>query len=189
MDTVEARKDAVRRLALLARSRVPAEHRAPAGVAVARNVMGLPEVAAAASVLAFASFGAEIPTDPLLHALLDAGKAVLLPYVEPDGPMRAAAIASLEDLVPGYRGIREPARRVDAGLASVAVVPGVAFDAHGGRLGYGGGFYDRYLDAIAPEALVVGACFDAQLVDAVPTEPHDRLVDVVVTERRVLRRV
>jgi 5-formyltetrahydrofolate cyclo-ligase len=189
MDEVTARKDAVRRMALLARSRVLDEHRAPASVAAARNVLGLPEVAAAASVLAFASFGAEMGTDPLLQSLLDAGKTVLLPYVEADATMRAAPISSLADLAPGYRGIREPpAARAPASFAQVAVVPGVAFDARGGRLGYGGGFYDRYLGAIAPGATVVGLCFDAQIVDEVPVEPHDRLVDVVVTEARVLRR-
>jgi len=151
-------------------------------------VAGLAEIERAAVVLAFASFGREIPTDPLLDRLLTAGKAVVLPYVDAaDGAMRAAAIRSLDDLVPGYRGIREPAERVPAAVAEAAVVPGVAFDSRGGRLGYGGGFYDRYLEDIASGVPVIGLCYDVQVVEEVPVEDHDRLVDIVVTERRVIR--
>ncbi|MCA1831685.1 MAG: 5-formyltetrahydrofolate cyclo-ligase [Actinomycetota bacterium] len=183
---IKAEKDVVRRLALLARSRVPAGDRAGAAVAVAAGVLGLREVAGAKTVLAFASFGPEIPTDPLLARLLDEGRAVLLPYVEGDR-LIAAAISSLDDLIPGYRGIREPALRERASTADVVIVPGVAFDERGGRLGYGGGFYDRFLETIDPSVPIVGICFDAQIVTSVPREGHDRDVTVVVTERRVLR--
>lgn len=139
------------------------------------------------TVLAFASFGAEIPTDPLLEALLGTGHRVLLPYVEAGGVMRAAALTSLRDLVPGYRGIREPAVREPVEAVDAALVPGVAFDETGGRLGHGGGFFDRYLETIAPVVPIVGLCFDVQIVNEVPREPHDRSVDVIVTERRVIR--
>ncbi len=111
---------------------------------------------------------------------------MLLPYVEPDG-MQVAQIRSLDDLVPGYRGIREPVRRVPGPVIDLAFVPGVAFDARGRRLGYGGGFYDRFLAAIAPGAPAVGYCFDAQVVEEVPAEAHDRRVEAIVTEQRVIR--
>jgi 5-formyltetrahydrofolate cyclo-ligase len=74
-----------------------------------------------------------------------------------------------------------------ASRAGVAIVPGVAFDERGGRLGYGGGFYDRYLEAIAGGVPVIGYCFDVQIVDDVPRAAHDRTVNVIVTERRVVR--
>lgn len=180
-------KDTIRRLALLARSRVPAGERPEAGRLVAERVLALPEIAGAGSVLAFASFGAEIPTDDLLRGLLLAGKRVLLPYVEEAGTLRAAEITSIDDLAPGYRGIREPARREPVSEVDAAVVPGVAFDEHGGRLGYGGGFFDRYLETLAPSVPVVGICFDAQIVKQVPREDHDRPVHVIVTERRIIR--
>jgi len=178
----------VRRLALLARSRVRAADIAPAGRDAAALAVTVPEIAGASVVLAFASFGGEIPTDPLLERLLAAGKTILLPYVDAaDGKMRAAQIGSIRDVVPGFRGIREPASRVPVTTAEVAVVPGVAFDRHGGRLGYGGGFYDRYLEEITGSVPVVGFCYDVQVVDEVPREPHDRAVDAIVTERRVIR--
>ncbi|HTL75696.1 MAG TPA: 5-formyltetrahydrofolate cyclo-ligase, partial [Casimicrobiaceae bacterium] len=66
------------------------------------------------------------------------------------------------------------------------LVPGVAFDARGGRLGYGGGFYDRLLPGAAGSAPRVAGAFEMQIVDAVPTAPHDVGVDAVVTERRTL---
>lgn len=101
--------------------------------------------------------------------------------------MRVAEITSIDDLVPGYRGIREPARKEPASEVDAAIVPGVAFDERGGRLGYGGGFFDRFLESLDPGVPVVGVCFDAQIVEEVPREPHDRAVDLVVTERRVIR--
>jgi 5-formyltetrahydrofolate cyclo-ligase len=183
---VRAEKNSVRRLALLARSKVPAAEREAAAAAVAGTVAALPEVSGARAVMAFASFGGEIGTDPLLERLLADGHQVLLPYV--DGERLAAAeITSLADLVPGFRGIREPARREPVSGAGAAVVPGVAFDESGGRLGYGGGFYDRFLATIDRSVPIVGICLDAQIVKAVPREVHDRTVDVIVTERRVIR--
>ncbi|MCZ7599446.1 MAG: 5-formyltetrahydrofolate cyclo-ligase [Gammaproteobacteria bacterium] len=67
---------------------------------------------------------------------------------------------------------------------SVVLVPGLAFDGHGYRLGYGAGMYDRLFELLPPAALRWGLAFEAQLVDAVPTEPHDQPLDAVVTERR-----
>ena len=67
------------------------------------------------------------------------------------------------------------------------VVPGVAFDARGGRLGYGGGFYDRFLASAGEGAIRIGICFEVQVVDEVPMAGHDLRVDAVVTEQRVLR--
>jgi len=181
---MQSQKDTVRRLALLARSRVGDTGRAAEDAAVL--ALELPEVSGASAVLAFASFGAEIGTDPLLAGLFSMGKEVLLPYVDGD-VLGVAAISSLDDLAPGYRGIREPARREPASEVEVAIVPGVAFDERGGRLGHGGGFYDRFLAVLDPAVPVIGFCFDAQVVEAVPREPHDRPVNIVVTERRVIR--
>jgi 5-formyltetrahydrofolate cyclo-ligase len=139
-------------------------------------------------VLAFVSISSEVPTSMLLGATLEAGKTLLLPYVAEDGALRAAAVSSLAELQPGYRGIPEPRARlpVDPASAGVIVAPGVAFDARGGRLGYGGGFYDAFLRAAAGVPRV-GICFEVQLVDEVPMAEHDERVDVVVTEERVVR--
>ncbi|MGH2795412.1 MAG: 5-formyltetrahydrofolate cyclo-ligase, partial [Actinomycetota bacterium] len=145
-------------------------------------------VSGAENVLGFASFGTELPTDAVIAAILTAGKRLLLPYVDGEH-LRAAEVRSVEDLAPGYRGIREPVARVPVELAEagVVLVPGVAFDGRGNRLGYGGGFYDGLLSEITTRVPRIGVCFDLQVVDDVPAGDHDQPVDLVVTERRLIR--
>lgn len=185
---IRARKDSVRRLALARRRRLTPAERAAAGTAVAEQVASLPEFAAASSVLATASIHSEVPTADLLERIIAAGKTLLVPYVADDGALRASVVASLDELEPGYRGIPEPRARlpVEASAAGLIVVPGVAFDDRGARLGYGGGFFDGYLAAAGARPRV-GICYETQLVEQVPTEPHDERVQIVVTERRVIR--
>jgi 5-formyltetrahydrofolate cyclo-ligase len=187
-DDLEARKATIRRSVLARRGKVSPEERAAAADAVARSLADLPEVAGAEKVLGFASFGTELPTDPALARILGAGKRLLLPFV--DGPiLRAAEVRSMEEVAPGYRGIREPVERVavDPSTADVVLVPGVAFDRLGARLGYGGGFYDSLLAELDQRVTRVGLCFDRQIVDEIPTAEHDENVSIVVTEARVLR--
>jgi 5-formyltetrahydrofolate cyclo-ligase len=183
------RKATLRRLVLARRARLTPAEREAAGSAVAERLAALPEAAAARTVLGFASFGGELPTDPVMAWVLSSGRRLLAPYVH--GPaLRASEIATLDDLAPGYRGIREPVVRVpvDPTEAGIVLVPGVAFDASGHRLGYGGGFYDAFLDGVDPAVPRVGLCFDLQVVDEVPAGELDRRVDVIVTERRAIRR-
>ena len=96
------------------------------------------------------------------------------------------------DLTPGPWGIREPDPRrcppVRPGDVDLVLVPGVAFDAGGGRLGYGGGYYDRLLGTCAEATTLVAAAFEVQMVERVPMGPGDRRVDLVVTERGVYAR-
>lgn len=185
---VTARKDSVRRLALAARKRMGPEDRAAASVAIAQAVRGLPEFLGAASVLVSVSMHSEVSTDEILSKVLGRGKTLLIPFVADDGTLRATPVASLDELSPGYRGIPEPRARFPVSLdtASMIVVPGVAFDLHGRRLGYGGGFFDGLL-ADAPDVPIVGLCFEAQIVPEVPTEAHDCPVTILVTEERIIR--
>jgi 5-formyltetrahydrofolate cyclo-ligase len=182
------KKTILRRTVLARRSRIVAQDRVAAGRAVRQNVMTLPAIQKASRVLAFASFGAEVPTDDLLQAMLDRDVQLFLPYVSEAGEMDVAAVVSLDALVPGYRGIREPAERepVTKAHLDIAIVPGVAFDEAGRRLGHGGGFYDRYLAEVPRAVARIGLCFDLQVVDEVPAEPHDERVDYVVTEKRTI---
>jgi len=182
------RKPTARRLALAARSRLSAGDRAAAGAAVAERLSGLPEIQEARALLGFASFGGELPTDPVMAWVIASGRRLLMPYVD-GAALRAAEVRAVEELAPGYRGIREPVQRVavDPSEADVILVPGVAFDVHGHRLGYGGGFYDAFLAGIPRRAPRVGLCFDLQVVDDVPTDEGDENVDLIVTPERVIR--
>lgn len=185
---LDKKKDEVRRLVLSRRGRLSPAERAARGAAAAERLFSLPSLAGARAALAFASFGSEIPTDPILERLFAAGARVYLPYVAGSGDLEMAQITTMDDLVPGYRGIREPGERIPAasGAIDVAVVPGVAFDAAGRRLGYGGGFFDRFLATLPRRVPRVGVCFDLQVVDVVPAAEHDERADYVVTEERVI---
>jgi 5-formyltetrahydrofolate cyclo-ligase len=142
-------------------------------------------------VLGFASFRTEVDTAPLVAWLLARGVTVALPRMV--GPRHIEAFAVTDpaaDLAPGGYGIAEPRPElpvVEPAAIDVVIVPGSAFDARGGRLGYGGGFYDAFLTRTRPDTRRVGICFDLQVVARVPREPHDLCVDVVVTERRVIQ--
>jgi 5-formyltetrahydrofolate cyclo-ligase len=167
------------------------EERREASDRICTTLAVLPELAAARVVAAFAPTPEECDIDAFLRGLLERGVGLLLPWVDGDD-LRLARVRDLaRDLVPGWRDLREPdphqRRPARPDRVEGAVVPGLAFDAAGHRLGRGGGHYDRLLARLAPGTPVVGVAFDLQVVPRVPTEPHDRPVSVIVTERRVIR--
>ncbi len=157
--------------------------------------MALPEYRRARRVLWYVSHGDELPTHDAIRQELARGRTVLVPYV--DGlNLRIWRIDALEELRPGAFGILEPppTLRGDSGRepppqrVDFVVVPGVAFDPRGGRLGSGQGFYDRLLGELRPDCTRAGLCYETQIIDRVPAEPHDQPMDLVVTDRRVRRR-
>lgn len=189
-DPVGAAKAAARARARAARARLSAGERRRAAARVHARLDELAELRGARVVLAYAATRAELDLDAWLRRLLHDGVGVLLPRVDGDR-LEVAPVGDLAgDLAPGWRGVREPRADVPAvrpDTVEAAVVPGLAFDARGGRLGHGGGHFDRLLAELPPVVDVVGVAFDVQLTPRVPTAPHDRYVDLVVTERRVLR--
>ena len=134
------------------------------------------------SFFVYLSYSSEAPTDKLISRLLKAGKTVYAPRVE-GRDMEAVLFG--EDFTLSERGIREPVGQAYRGKIDVAVLPLLAADERGGRLGYGGGYYDRFLRA-HPETLAVAYCFDFQLVREVPCEPHDKRADWIVTDKRII---
>ena len=178
-------KRALRSRVLAERAALPEDVREALAASVAARVLALPEVASARVVAAYAGTGTELPTLPLLDALRSRGVRVLLPVLLDGGALAWGTYDGA--LVAGHHGLLEPGAR-DASLASadVILVPGVAYDPSGRRLGRGGGSYDRALASVSVPA--VGLARDEEVIDEVPVEPHDRPVDVVVTPSRVLRR-
>lgn len=165
--------------------------RASVDAALARRVLGLPQWEAAPIVLAYLSVREEVDTRALVASALAAGKRVAAPRVV--GPRRLAwyEVGVGEAFERSRMGIDEPHERperlVDVaalGADALALVPGLAFDARGYRLGYGGGFYDAFLHDFA--GMSVGLCRSAMLLESLAalgaTEPHDLPVGLVVTE-------
>ena len=127
----------------------------------------------------------EVATRDLVRRALADGKRVVCPRVRWRPPrLESWAIGSLDDLVESRRGLWEPdtskAEPVTAGELDVVIVPGLAFDRRGWRIGFGAGLYDRFLSAV--EAPRVALAFSLQLQESLPVEPHDEPVDWIVTE-------
>jgi 5-formyltetrahydrofolate cyclo-ligase len=180
----EQLKAALRRDALARREALPAEARQAAGLAVAER--GLPiEVAPGTIVSGFSPMKSEISPLPLMRRLADAGARLALPVIAGRGqPLALRAWSFGAPLVPGVWGIREPAADAPEVFPDIVIVPLLAFDRRGWRLGYGGGYYDRTLARLRAMKPVtaIGLAFAAQQIDDVPTTPRDERLDLVLTE-------
>ena len=157
--------------------------------AIVRDLFDLAAYRRSGTVMAYVGFGSELQTDEFVFHTLEQGKTLLLPRV--NRRKRGLDIYEVRDpvrdLEVGTWGIREPrpdrCARVDPDIIDFVLVPGLAFDARGGRLGYGGGFYDRLLASIlSTRTWLVAGAFESQRVERLPLDEHDVPMDVVVTE-------
>jgi 5-formyltetrahydrofolate cyclo-ligase len=182
-------KGEVRRRVIAARDAMSAAERAAGAQRVADRFLALPEVAAARTVMAFSSFGSELPMDALIAHLCDAGVTVGLPKIvegalevrsfRPGDPTTRAAFGALE---PATGNLIPPA------TIDVIVTPAVAFDRTGRRIGYGGGFYDRFFTQAGASALRVGVGATLQVLhEDLPSGHFDLRVDVIVTPDETIR--
>ena len=173
-------KTALRDQLLTARRRRSLLERSDVAREIALRLTAAPEVRRAATVAAYVAVGAEPGTAPLLHALLAAGKRVVLPVLLPDGDLDWATYAGDQGLVPAPRGLLEPVGArlgVDAvATADVVLVPGLAVSSTGERLGRGGGSYDRALGRVPVGTFTCVLLHDEEVGIDVPMEPHDRPV-------------
>ncbi len=181
-------KAEIRALALQRRDALPLSVHRDSGHAILRRIVAMDEFRQARTILAYCSFGSEIDTAPLLNQVLGAGKTLVLPKLNPaSGALDLYRVKNLDaDLRTGLWGIREPdasqCEHCPATDIDWILVPGVAFDRRGGRLGYGKGYYDKLLASIDRRPRTVAAAFEVQMMDAIPMEPHDVHVGAVVTE-------
>lgn len=158
------------------------------------RLLQLPELLRARTVMTYVSVGSEVATRDLVPQLLSLEKVVLIPYCQ-GLDLRLFRLKSLEELVPGTLGIPEPPpdlrndvqRQGRPEEIDLALIPGLAFDRHGNRLGQGKGYYDRFLLSLRPDAFKLGLAFECQVVDDLPRTPHDTPVDAVLTEKMLLR--
>ncbi len=184
---VAARKAALRAAARAARRQLRPGERAEASEALVDRLLPLPELSVARAVLLYAALDEEVDLAGAVGPLQARGLRICFPRV--DGQrLLAVEAADPRTLQAGFRGIHEPSGpAIHPSAIGVVVLPGVAFDPHGGRLGRGGGHYDRLLSELPDGAHRVGVCFACQVVPDVPREAHDQVVDVVVSDRAVYR--
>jgi 5-formyltetrahydrofolate cyclo-ligase len=163
---------------------------------VKENLFSLPEFRDARTVMFYASFGSEVRTDGMIKDAISMGKTVVLPVanVASGGhTMTPREVCNFPgDVHPGAYGIMEPlapkCREVPVGKIALVIVPGTAFDAKGERVGYGKGYYDRFL-AKVPKATAIGLAYDFQVLPeaCITREEHDAKVSMVVTDKRIVR--
>jgi 5-formyltetrahydrofolate cyclo-ligase len=175
-----ARKAAMRAEILASRRAMSAERRAAAGRQIRDALLELPELQMAGTVAAYVSVGTEPDTNSLIFALWKRGSYVLLPVLQPDGELDWASYEGPDSLAAGPRGLLEPTeppRGVSAiTSADLVIVPALAVDRAGRRLGRGGGSYDRALARVGAGILIVALLYEGELVSDVPAGPHDQCV-------------
>ncbi|MEG1446521.1 MAG: 5-formyltetrahydrofolate cyclo-ligase [Ruthenibacterium sp.] len=167
----------------------PAEENRRVSAKIAENLYRLEAYKAAKTLFCYVGTSREIDTMPILKDALARGKTVCVPRCTAKGEMLAKQISSVDALAVGAYGILSPdanAPTVPPTEIDLALVPCMAADAHGNRLGYGGGYYDRYLPQLCT-ATVICMCREAFLLQAVPHEFHDAAMQAVLTETAFYR--
>lgn len=161
---------------------------------VHKNLLSLKEIIECTTIFVYVSFRSEVETLTLIKTFLNLGKTVTVPITRvKEKRLDAIRITDPEtDLVPGYCNIPEPGeelclrQKADPTEIDLILLPGSVFDKRGGRFGYGGGYYDRFVSSI-PRASRVGLAFDLQIVEKAPLQAHDELLDFIITETAVIR--
>jgi 5-formyltetrahydrofolate cyclo-ligase len=180
---VAAEKAALRRRLLADRARLGPDQRAAAARALRDAILELPQAQMAGTIAAYYSLASEPDTHGLIYALWKRGSYVLLPLLRPDADLDWASYEGPDSLRPGPRGLAEPAeppRGVDAvARADLVLVPALAVDRGGVRLGRGGGSYDRALARVGPGIPTIALLYDGELLDEVPADDHDQRVRLV----------
>ncbi len=144
--------------------------RAAKNAAITERIMGLDDFGKAEVIMAYVAFGSEVDPAPSMRVAAGEGKRVM---------------------IPDFFGIIELtgvfADRAEAAEVDLVLIPGIAFDERGYRLGYGGGWYDRFSTKLREGTKLVGIAFEEQIVRTIPNEPHDLLLDLVITDSRVIK--
>ncbi len=180
-------KEQLRKNALELRRRMTFSEVSALSSRIQSRFMATPQFASSARLALYSSFSNEVLTDTLLMGALDGGKEVYYPKVLAGG-LEFLRVLDLDDLTPGTNEILEPPKGLDrVGLESLdfVIVPGIAFDTSGARIGYGKGHYDRILKGF--NRPIVAFAYELQITDgAIPTEAHDVRVTAIVTEKRII---
>ena len=166
------------------------ENKAEKDSLVAQNLLSLDEIKKADTVLCYISLDDEICTDEIVRVLLDSDKSVGAPYcVDNNGNMDFYYITDFDDLRIQSFGVREPViekcKKVTSFDNTIIILPGLCFDSNGNRLGYGKGYYDRFLQIHS--LISVGLCYNSLIVKKVPTDMYDKKADIIVTENDIIR--
>ena len=183
-------KNEIRKRVITLRNALPPEGIAAKSGEIVRRLTELQEIRGSSTLMVFLNFGSEVVTDGLIEWGWETGKRIIVPFCHPQSrEMTPCLLGSFDDLEVGHYGIREPRadhlRVVPPGEIDAVLVPAVAFDRRGYRVGYGGGYYDRFLPKV-PRAARIGVVFACQIVPEVPIDRYDIQVERIVTEEGII---
>lgn len=179
-------KNSIRKKILALRDGMPDDERLLFSKNITDTLLKMEQIQQAENILCFAGYKSEVSTTELIVSLLNRDKRVFLPRVDGD-EMEFYRIQGLQDFEEGYKGILEPSMactevfRGPVSKETVMLMPGAVFAKDGSRIGYGKGFYDRYL---AKHDIMnrIALCFSSQLLESIPSDAHDKKASVIVTE-------
>lgn len=185
-------KKEFRKAALIKRSKLTPEERAIKSKQIFRNLLELESFKKAKTVMVYMDFGSEVFTDPIIEYMLENGIRPVVPICQSE--TRTLKLSEIKDLKNdcqiGFYNIREPKeefiRHVDVSDIDFVIVPGVAFSPDRFRLGYGGGYYDRFIETLREDAVTCAVAFEEQIYEKVPVQSHDKQIDFIVTDKRVI---
>ena len=189
MEEMAEKQEIRKRILKLRNAMTPEEITEKSGLII-RRLTELREFREASTLMVFLSFGSEVLTDDLLRWGWEAGKRMVIPLCRPeDRRLTTCLLCGFAELEAGHYGIREPkaeiVRTVPREEIDAVLVPAVAFDRRGYRVGYGGGYYDRFLPEV-PRAARIGVAFSRQIVAEIPADSHDVPADRIVTEEEII---
>lgn len=145
----------------------------------------------AKTIMTYISFKNEVYTHNIIKKSIIENKKIVVPITIPETKeLKISQVLDFNELEIGYYNILTPKkeflRYIDPKDIDLVLVPGVAFDKNGYRIGYGGGYYDRFLDKLRKDAIKIGLAFDLQLIDKVPKDNYDKPVDIIITENEII---
>lgn len=182
-------KAEVRQACLCQRTSLGEKERKRKSVIIQQKLLDLPEFQLARTVMLFLDFREEVETTAMAEATIAGKKKLVLPRCAPHGILLPIEVRDLiQDIEPGAYGIREPKLIlgvVDPLEIDLIIVPGSGFDLQGNRLGYGGGYYDRFFMLLNPLTPRIALGFECQVIEQVPIDKHDAIMTMLITEKKV----
>lgn len=159
---------------------------------ICRSLISLSPYESAKTIMCFLSFRSEVDTSLIVENVLVSGKRLVVPVIDlKTKTIKLSYVKSMDDLVENTYGILEPSpsafKEASPKDIDLVLVPGACFNLKGYRIGYGGGYYDKFLPQIRKDALTLGLCFDFQIVSSISPEKHDIPVDIVLSEKRMIK--
>jgi 5-formyltetrahydrofolate cyclo-ligase len=186
-NTLATRKAETRTKLKQIRASIAADLRTAYSGTITRTLLNLAEIQAARAIFLFISYGNEVHTHELIKHFLNEGKILAVPKILPTKTMIAVAFRCWSDLAPGELGILTPSGEIPyTGDFGVVITPGLGFTTKGHRIGYGRGYYDKWF-ACHKVNCKIAITFEEQIIDKLPVDDADIMMDMIVTEKRIIR--